>query len=778
MSGRRADSLWLPWTLANLAVAFGYILTSSSVLWLDRLSGLALPPSPAAGLAFVCLLRWGTPVLPGVMAGALVFNLLDLASRGWSMGQWALLSAIPAAGSSLQALVAAWLVARWVGPRPSLSKLRDILLFLGIAGPLSCVIAPALGIPTQVLGGELAWADAWRAALLWWFGDSISVIIFAPLLLLMLPGQDVFWPGRCWVVALPSLVMTGLAVGLFLHAGNLHNRQMDRSIDRAAERAAQFLEMKLAWQEGALQSLGDFFGASKEVTPSTFRTSTRSILEKTDGLVALSWNPLVTREQRPAFENRLQEDYGDLSLRITERRQGLRQPAADYASHVVVAQIEPFEANRAALGYDIQSDPTRAQALHRAVRIRSMQATAPIQLVQGKQSQIGVLKVLPVPCESGSVRTVADSCQDLRGFVVGVFQLDELLASVFAAPLWQDLNLHLSDVTSGAEPLLMARYPTENETKPRVDDTSRRRALMGRRRFGQAGRLWELEVKPRPSYFLNRPPSSALAVLLGGLSIVAMLETLLLLITGIESESRRGLQQKLRLSLVTAALAHEIKQPLTALLFQSRKIDHLVSKNSQLAQRPELEKAIIGLRKSCLSVSDTITNIQLLLSSRQTESAPLDLADVVCHALLIVKSKAADRGIHLQSCGCEQPQMMIGDFAQLQLLVLNLLRNSLEATPSGGVVETAVVRSRFGLTLRVADSGQGFMGDPDDPNRFLLASSKSGGLGLGLFMVRSAAENHGADIRFGHSSLGGAQVEVFFPTKRSLPTVGPGRQLG
>ena len=46
-------------------------------------------------------------------------------------------------------------------------------------------------------------------------------------------------------------------------------------------------------------------------------------------------------------------------------------------------------------------------------------------------------------------------------------------------------------------------------------------------------------------------------------------------------------------------------------------------------------------------------------------------------------------------------------------------------------------------------------------NQSLLASSKSGGLGLGLCMVHSVAENHGADIRFGGASLGGAQVEVF-----------------
>ena len=166
-------------------------------------------------------------------------------------------------------------------------------------------------------------------------------------------------------------------------------------------------------------------------------------------------------------------------------------------------------------------------------------------------------------------------------------------------------------------------------------------------------------------------------------------------------------------------------------------------------------------------MSDAISSIQFLLSHSDAEHAPVDLVDVVCHALLIVKSDAARRGIHLHSCGLERPQILSGDYAQLQLIALNLLRNSLEATPSGGVVETAVVGDRGGLTLRVADSGAGFMGNPVDPKHFLLASSKPGGLGLGLYMVRLAAQNYEAEIRFGQSQLGGAQVEVFFPAGRS-----------
>lgn len=177
------------WTLANLAVAVSYLLIGALVLWLGRATGVAIPLWPSAGLAFVCLLRWGPVLLPGVMAGALVINGLDLASYGYSPGQLALLSATPTAGSSLQALCGAWMVRRWVGSRPLLTRPREIILFLGMGGPLSCVIAPAVGVTTLVLGGFLPPGDSFVEALVWWVGDSIGVIVFAPLLLMALPGK-------------------------------------------------------------------------------------------------------------------------------------------------------------------------------------------------------------------------------------------------------------------------------------------------------------------------------------------------------------------------------------------------------------------------------------------------------------------------------------------------------------------------------------------------------------------------------------------------------------
>jgi CHASE1-domain containing sensor protein len=755
------------WTLANLMLAVCYLLAGALVVWLGRVSGIAIPLWPAAGLAFVCLLRWGVALLPGVLAGALVINVLDLASGGWSLGHLAFLSAIPAAGSALQALAGAWMVQRWVGTSPILSKPREIILFIGMGGPLSCVIAPALGVTTLVLGGVLSSGDAMREALVWWVGDSIGVIVFAPLLLMSLPGQAANWRGRQWLVALPSLLISTLILGLFLHYGNLQRQQMVRSLERAAERAESLLQAKLTWQEGALYALKGLFETIDPVGQSDFHTFTLPILENTGGLVALSWNPLVTSGHRLAFEQRLQKEYADLSLRIRERRDGRMQPAVAYASHVVVELIEPFARNRQALGYDIQSDPIRAKALHRAAEDGSVQATAPIQLVQSKQVQLGMLKVLPVYCASGSARSDADHCRDVRGFVVGVFQLQDLFDTTFTGPAWDEVHLHLNDVTEAEETVDIASSPQDQETMASTFGFGRQRHLLvSRRQFNQAGRRWELEVHPKRAFFLRRQTVFRESVLLlAAVSLAALLEALLLLITGIELEARRDLEKRLRLSLTTSALAHEIKHPLAALLLESKKIAQLAVTGELRENTRELQDTVLEMQENCLSVSRAITAVQQLLSHCSTDYVLLDLVDLVCNALLIVKSDAMNRGIHLQSRGLDQPRILSGDPAQLQLIVINLLRNSLEATPSGGVVEAALEVNREWLELRVSDSGPGFATNPGDPDRLPLSSPKSEGFGLGLYMVRIAAENHGAKIHFGRSRLGGAEVVVCFPAR-------------
>jgi len=72
--------------------------------------------------------------------------------------------------------------------------------------------------------------------------------------------------------------------------------------------------------------------------------------------------------------------------------------------------------------------------------------------------------------------------------------------------------------------------------------------------------------------------------------------------------------------------------------------------------------------------------------------------------------------------------------------------------------------------LVVGDSGRGF---PEEAAADQLPeSTKPGGMGLGLFIARTAAENHGARLEIGRSPLGGAEVRIVFPRTMENPAGG------
>ena len=125
------------------------------------------------------------------------------------------------------------------------------------------------------------------------------------------------------------------------------------------------------------------------------------------------------------------------------------------------------------------------------------------------------------------------------------------------------------------------------------------------------------------------------------------------------------------------------------------------------------------------------------------------------------------------------PAWIAGDAVQIQIAIVNLLRNASQVLAETG---TASPWIGIGLTkgeghwiLSVADNGPGFPQGLEamDP----LESSRSGGSGLGLFVVRTTMDNHGGQMTIDRSSHGGAQVNLLFPfedaanaTARDLPT--------
>ena len=202
-------------------------------------------------------------------------------------------------------------------------------------------------------------------------------------------------------------------------------------------------------------------------------------------------------------------------------------------------------------------------------------------------------------------------------------------------------------------------------------------------------------------------------------------------------------------------MAHEINQPLSSILLQSK---------MALQTGEEPAEALRIIAQEAQRVVVTIEKMKTLLRNVQTEQRPVDLVDVVRSALLYNKGLLARHGVNLQTGGLEHPCRIIGDDAQLQLAITNLLRNAAEAIDDAEAEkrEIALELCADGDTveLLIGDSGPGWSGAED--HELPLTTTKKGGTGIGLYVVRTAIENHRGEIVFGRSPLGGAEVRLKF----------------
>lgn len=233
------------------------------------------------------------------------------------------------------------------------------------------------------------------------------------------------------------------------------------------------------------------------------------------------------------------------------------------------------------------------------------------------------------------------------------------------------------------------------------------------------------------------------------------------------------LRAKLRTSLEASAVAHEIKLPLSQILLSSRLLLEGADADAALGAATRAELSAIAAAAD--QVVTTIEKMRTLLRNVQTNHSRLNLAHVANSALLYIRPALNRAGVQIERMGLGQPCLIDGDSTQLQIALVNLLRNSLEALEQ----QPPVRRLRVSLEqhsdqafLQIEDNGPGFPALPDllEP----LQTSRREGSGLGLFVVTTTLENHKGSIELGRSSLGGAAVTLRLPLAAAdgLPSSG------
>ena len=195
---------------------------------------------------------------------------------------------------------------------------------------------------------------------------------------------------------------------------------------------------------------------------------------------------------------------------------------------------------------------------------------------------------------------------------------------------------------------------------------------------------------------------------------------------------------------VAATMAHELKQPLTAMITRSYAGLRCLERAA-----PELDKATAGFRQIADDghrAAAVIDRIRASFRSDARVRAPLDINTLIQEAIALLQDDLKSHRISVKVERRARPLPVMGDRIQLQQVLLNLITNAIEAmaTVEGPRVlaVSSNVRDDGGVMISIADTGTG-IGAQDVQRVFNpLFTTKSGGMGMGLSICRSIIEAH------------------------------------
>lgn len=206
---------------------------------------------------------------------------------------------------------------------------------------------------------------------------------------------------------------------------------------------------------------------------------------------------------------------------------------------------------------------------------------------------------------------------------------------------------------------------------------------------------------------------------------------------------------------IASMLAHELNQPLSAVVNFLDAARTLAGR--ELVDRSRVVHFITSAEQQAQRAGEVIRRLRALLARDSGFHAPEVVAEVVAEILPILSLSARETDAEVV---VEVPDSLVVrcDRVQLQQVLINLVRNAVDA-PSNGrrrrVLITGAAIDR-GLRMTVQDNGPGL--DPDLRRRLFapVTSTKPAGMGLGLSICRTIVEAHGGRIEVVPGTLGGA----------------------
>jgi signal transduction histidine kinase len=239
------------------------------------------------------------------------------------------------------------------------------------------------------------------------------------------------------------------------------------------------------------------------------------------------------------------------------------------------------------------------------------------------------------------------------------------------------------------------------------------------------------------------------------------------------AQQRQEVAHLMRVSVLgelSGSIAHEIHQPLTAILSNAQAALHFLAQNS-----PDLEEirdALKDIVDEDNRAGEVIERLRRLLKKGERTQESVNINDLVKSTAALLHGELVSREISVKLDLQKRVLAVTGDFVQLQQVLLNLMMNAMDAMASTPMILREVLISTRGMEggaieVTVKDKGHGIR--PADSVRLFepFYTTKENGLGLGMSICSTIIETHGGKLTLVNDDGGGAIARFSLPAQKT-----------